>query len=770
MKMPKTKKNNLGGVVLITVVMVMCVTFILIAAIIGFVNQNVNQTLSNYQREQAFLTASSYLKSFVADIEKSTTVADSDDSDAKDRRQNYIDNLKKLAEANGGKGTTTTDLNIDGKNVSEYNMGTVTMKVANGSSSGELVITATCRYMGKEEQIAAHMIVDSATIPGQYQNAIEIVGTSNQKLGNLRTIGSYARINPDLGSSVVYETENNCSTAGGMFLYGSLKVVTQSKFELLNNYNKNEQGGYDGSSFVVTQDLIVTNGNVFEIISRVPASDSAGYMNVGNKILLEGPNAKIGSDTTEKLRVFCKEFVNKSNDSVIYGNVYVRKDGTGNGGNAEISVTNSKIYGDLFVEGDLKVSGNVTVDGNVYVGGNVTGTINFTGTDASGANHKLIKQSASNAAYTTAVNAAPKTPEIKATMNEYLYKPEYMLAGGDQENFKGLTNTYKSFYNDASVGARTLDQLAYASVSTGGASKTATTADGANVTANFYAEIKQSCTLTENSIKAPTFCNNNKGKKFLITVKNEDIVIRVPNLNLGDNQYKTMFVVKNESGVNSKTGGMNHACYFVSDSGLGGSNVTQKDSEGDVEYKTRTGMSKVDVKVDGWCIMDFDTYVNVWDRSDLTKSDFNGFQTNGNVVLNTTDQDTTKFPTLNTGEYYYTPNKGNIHVLLTKGSTWTNTNNGFYECEFYMPDADFHMKTQGAVTLRCIDSTGSQAGIHGTYSSIINIGMVVANTVDSANTSVFVFNQPDPNSIWGPLKGKNDLNLSAWKLDRYDYY
>ena len=102
----KTKVNR-RGVVLVTAVGVLLLVFILLTAVVGYVSVNRTQTNENYKKEQAYLTASSTVQSFVAQI-KQDTAAPSDPTDAiaTAKQKKAIQDLQNLAAANGGKGTT----------------------------------------------------------------------------------------------------------------------------------------------------------------------------------------------------------------------------------------------------------------------------------------------------------------------------------------------------------------------------------------------------------------------------------------------------------------------------------------------------------------------------------------------------------------------------------------------------------------------------------------------------------------------------------------
>ena len=103
---PKRKQRNKPGVVLFTAVAVMLMLSILLTATVSFVSVNRTKTNDNYKSKQAYLTASSTLESFINQIQ--TDTYPTNDPTAKAKQKQVMDNLKKLASANSGKGTTTT--------------------------------------------------------------------------------------------------------------------------------------------------------------------------------------------------------------------------------------------------------------------------------------------------------------------------------------------------------------------------------------------------------------------------------------------------------------------------------------------------------------------------------------------------------------------------------------------------------------------------------------------------------------------------------------
>lgn len=217
---PKRKQRNKPRVVLFTAVAVMLMLSILLTATVSFVSVNRTKTNDNYKSKQAYLTASSTLESFINQIQ--TDTAPTNDPTAKAQQKKAIDNLKKLASANSGKGTTT-NVSYNGSNGKSDNIGTTKITVAQeGTSVANIVVTCETTYLGKTEKVAAHISTQSVTKPAEYTNTIELVGNGGAGYDNLNVIGDMAGINNTTGK--VYRFTNNTSIYGSYLMYGSLEV------------------------------------------------------------------------------------------------------------------------------------------------------------------------------------------------------------------------------------------------------------------------------------------------------------------------------------------------------------------------------------------------------------------------------------------------------------------------------------------------------------------------------------------------------------------
>ena len=235
---PKRKQRNKPGVVLFTAVAVMLMLSILLTATVSFVSVNRTKTNDNYKSKQAYLTASSTLESFINQIQ--TDTAPTNDPTAKAKQKQVMDNLKKLASANSGKGTTT-NVSYNGSNGKSDNIGTTKITVAQESTSvANIVVTCETTYLGKTEKVAAHISTHSVPKPADYTNTIELVGNGGAGYDNLNVIGDMAGINNTTGK--IYRFTNNTSIYGSYLMYGSLEVSTQPLIMLKPSLVDEKQG------------------------------------------------------------------------------------------------------------------------------------------------------------------------------------------------------------------------------------------------------------------------------------------------------------------------------------------------------------------------------------------------------------------------------------------------------------------------------------------------------------------------------------------------
>ena len=244
---PNAKKRsaNKSGAVLVTAVVVLLIMSILMTATIGHVAVNRRKTNSNYSRKQAYLTASTTLKSFVAEIRDITSAPSKKDDDAARAKQiANINALKQLAQANEGKGTKK-QVTYNGNDGTGYKLGTTELeiKTENGNAD-KLVITAYTTYGGETEKVAAHISTETAKKPAKFTNTLEEIGKNAMTLDNLRIVGDTAVLDNN-NLSKTYTLNNDCDLMGSLYVWGNVKTTsTHSIFRLRPNMQHSSMGSF----------------------------------------------------------------------------------------------------------------------------------------------------------------------------------------------------------------------------------------------------------------------------------------------------------------------------------------------------------------------------------------------------------------------------------------------------------------------------------------------------------------------------------------------
>ena len=770
----RKKQNNRKGVVLVTVVMVMSVAFILIGAIMSFVQLNTTQTMRNYKKQQAFMTASTYLESFVSEIERQTTVTASDptSTDYQNqmlRRKNYINQLNTLA----NNGTSTKNVTVDGQSIQDKNMGELEISLKR-LSTDNISITAKCNYKGETDQCSVHIYLPANAKKGPMENAIEYTGSGNVHNNNGSVLGGVARINKGNDLDVTFNLQNDGVVSGGQFFYGNVVNKTRSNVNLQKSFDKNNEGDYTGQGFTVSRNLTVENE--WSITSTMDASLGANYVNVGGDINVKNNTgvgcAVDGTNTTgsKPIDVYCTNFNKEGNFYYQNGNLYVNKlEGESASSSGNLTVKAGKMYvdGDIFVQGDLTIEAGtdkelkVTPGHHIYVDGDVTngGTISYT--DGTGDQNTIVVK-AGEAGYVGSTKA-PEIPDDVSGINHYQYDSGYILASGDTAA-KSIKNDYSKFYGSGAI-TKTLKDI-----SGGEVTIPDNISDPANTGKNlkFAKEIKESFIIDQSCINDST-----KQKKYLINVTDAtgNIVVLLKNgINAADADKKMMFVVKNDSSELSD-GGQKYGVFFVSDSGLG-SSATEENG-----MKKWNDMNGVNINICEWGILDYNTYLNVWDKNDLETSAYSGPKTNSDVYLNTSDYTDDELKTKNAGKmdlstkYFFTPKKGNIHMILAGNSSLTSTggSSSFFETEMYCIDStiDFSSGTSNFV-LNLVDADGNPL-TNATGAPIVNIGKIVADNFMFQNTCYVVYNAPQTGSFWPALYKMPDTDTMGFKVLMYNY-
>lgn len=727
---PKRKQRNKPGVVLFTAVAVMLMLSILLTATVSYVSINRTKTNDNYKSKQAYLTASSTLESFINQIQ--TDTAPTNDPTAKAKQKQAIDNLKKLASANSGKGTTT-DVSYNGSDGKSDNIGTTKITVAQeGTSAANIVVTCETTYLGKTEQVAAHISTQSVTKPADYTNTIELVGNGGAGYDNLNVIGDMAGINNTTGK--VYRFTNNTSIYGSYLMYGSLDVATQPLIMLKPSLVDEKQG----STVTISENLNVSNE--FKINSTMARADGYNYVNIGQKLSTSN-HMNVGSSGFD-VDLFCCEADIGGNDYTQFGNFYVYKGAGAYKGDATFGANGQNINGSLYVEGNLNVTKSLTVTGSVYVTGTITGKDKINCPAANIHEGIVLSKTGRDA-----------KPQIPVSADAYVYYPEDFFMS-DNTDITTISSQYKAFYNGSNT--KTFNTFASDSSNVNYTLTEDIDLQGNNVltpvTSKYTLRIDSSCTWASDL----DFNNYGNGPRILIDVSDSsgDIVIRLQNgLNLGSNWAPTI-VVRNRSTVtDATTGDRKYNCYFVSDSG---SSISLNGIDSVTGKSQHSGSTACNYSFEGLKIFDYDTYVRMFSADTLNNFKGNPGSPQSSFVLNPTSVDVAGS---------YRPSNSSIIFLFAENTTLNATNNSFFQGSFYSPQAIVNIATSGLSGLNVTDSAGGKMTVQ-----CCAVGVVIANSFGNANTAFYVYTKPSSTSVMQNAKGGKDDSAFGYTLDRYDHY
>lgn len=727
---PKRKQRNKPGVVLFTAVAVMLMLSILLTATVSFVSVNRTKTNDNYKSKQAYLTASSTLESFINQIK--TDTAPTNDPTAKAQQKKAIENLKKLASANSGKGTTT-NVSYNGVDGKSDNIGTTKITVAQeGTSAKYIVVTCETTYLGKTEQVAAHISIRSDPKPADYTNTIELVGNGGAGYDNLNVIGDMAGINNTTGK--VYRFTNNTSIYGSYLMYGSLEVSTQPLIMLKPSLVDEKQG----STVTISENLDVSNE--FHINSTMARADGYNYVNIGQKLSTSN-HMDVGSSGFD-VDLFCCEANIGGNDYTQYGNFYVYKGAGAYNGDATFGAAGQTINGSLYVEGDLNVTKSLKVTGSVYVTGTITGK------------DKIVCQ-ASNIHEGAVLSKAGRDakPQIPVSADAYVYYPEDFFMSSDT-NVTTISDQYQAFYDGSNT--KTFNTFAsdWTNVDYTLTELIDLTGTGAKtpVTSRYKLRITSSCTWASDL----SFNDYGNGSRILVDVSDSsgDIVIRLQNsLNLGA-EWSPVIVVRNRSTIiDTTTGDRKYNCYFVSDSG---SAITLNGIDSVTGKSQHSGSSACNYSFKGLKVFDYDTYVRMFDSSVLNNTKGNPGLPQSGFVLNPTSVDVAGS---------YRPKNSSIIFLFGENTTLNATDQSFFQGSFYSPQAIVNIATSGLGGLVVTDSAGGKMTVQ-----CCAVGVVIANSFGNANTAFYVYTKPSTTSVMQNAKGGKDDYAYGYELDRYDHY
>lgn len=760
------RRANRSGAVLVTAVGVLLIMSILMTATVGYVAVNRQKTNSNYSHKQAYLTASTTLKSFVAQIEEDTATPGDGDSAAVLAQKAKIDAIKAIAAENGGKGRTRP-VTYNGAAGTNFRMGTTTLTLAqDGGNPDSLVATAVTEYAGVTEKVAAHFSIESVKDPVKFTNTIETIGgDSMDPWDNISVIGDTAVLNND--GNKVYVLQNDTNPQGSFFMYGHLVPNTaQMKFTLSSSQTDPKRGTF-----------VQLSGCYFGEIkaeSSMPRADGYNYIYIGG-VANFSRNSYVGKNATNAIDVITHKLsvdagstsdynkyllplvnagkieswrantmLQSANSYEQYGNIYVYKAGSDAelNGDAIFNADSNTIHGDLYVEGDLYCNKNVTVDGNVYVGGSIkgSGTLSCSGTKKTGVS--IVKDSRG------------AIPEMKANSNDYINMPEDLVKNSDPDIQNSLKSQFAALH---SASAKKLDDPSFR--------KDYETSDGHGGTAKFRFYINEN--FVWNNVNSNSEFMNGNGN-ILINVTNKDIVVLMDkSLESGmDQQFQ--FVVKNDSPIETQKDGTKchkYNCYFVSDMDQNGNLAfTGRNAAGVSQH---TGSTPMNIELRSLRVYDFDTYVNMFPSSYYNNYKLNnivGQKPKDSFVFNSSGFDSVSV----TGKEVYTTKPASIYFFIGENSHITFSNNTLIQAIIYAPQAYFTMKTQGIGGFTSCDSagyTGSSNNI-----GVMGIGVFIARRFQSENAGYYIYTVPAATSVLVGAKSGKENTLNGFTLDRYDHY
>ena len=773
MKRKLLKKSNERGAVLLTVLCVMTVMIILVGAAVSFVNLTSQRTYKTFQSEQAYMTASTCLESFVNQIERDTSSVTGATEAEKLAQENSIKKLQQLAKSNA-----TGHFEYKG-NSDISRMGTCDITVKNFTSDQSIiVVTATAKFGKEEESVAAYIYTETLKKKCTFDNAVEIVGTQDTTYDNLHVLGDMATISSSSNdASRNNKLNNNCEVYGKSIWYGNFENTVQSTMTLYPSLTDPSGGGY-----VIISNNLNISSNDFRVKATQVRKDGFNYLNVGGNInisnklhvgslvgLSEGDvpgkvatDANIDDNSRYDVDVYCHNLTINGQPCDIVGNLYVYKnsDTDASGGNLTINGAGGagslSVYGDVYVDGNIDCNNlaALKVHGNVYCKGSVSGTVLCYGTGDSGANS--VKTGTAAAFTKTGRN---ERPEIPATLNEYVYFPEDMLMSDDASVSGPIKDDYLAFYKTG-TGANTKTLSSFLS----GGDVTLEVGSGTSkVTSKYVVEVTESCTFEKADIQNLKSAGGGQ-PKILVHVKNDDIIIRMKDdlSGCGSSDQSFLFVVYNES---EKTEAKEKFCYFVSDSGVNGTCGTMVD--GKSTHDDNWGKPTYSFCSSG--ILSYDTYAALF-PSKLSSKTGDIQNLTSEKKLNLTKNDIADT---------YNPPDGQIIMLLTHDCTFKVTNNSFWECTIYAPEAKFFLATNGVKFPKetiYLDKTNPVASQD---IQLVNLGVVIVDHflnqkddtgVPGANSVYYSYNMPSENSILSIAKGARTNTLNGYQLLRYDHH
>lgn len=777
----KKRSSNRSGAVLVTAVVVLLIMSILMTATIGHVAVNRRKTNSNYSRKQAYLTASTTLQGFVAQIQLATAKPSPDGADgAAENVAEQIANinaLKELAAANGGKGTTV-DVTYNGNVKTDYRIGTTKLNIAQDEGSEDnLVVTAYTTYAGETEKVAAHISTTAKKKPARFTNTIEQIGNQSMQLDNLNVVGDTAVLD-NSNETKEYSLGNRMELQGSLYIWGTVNgTQINAKLVLMPNILDPSRGSF----IQISEDF----KNYLVAEPRMKRGDGFNYVFVNGTCMTptvrlgcDNAGNSLGSDYVVDLITHGVDARGGQSNWIQYGNVYcydidpTQENLTRNGDFVLSGGQKVDIHGDVFIEGDLIIgSGCEFSCQNLNVAGEIEnhGILRFTGTKKEGAEAVIDKSG----------RGAVPTMEYKS--DDYKYMPEDFFINRDNMSSGDFKSKYANFYNGHNQKDMFDDFGTYTDPYTGAA---------------FNFHVTESCSINASTanIKNGGIVNKKGVKRdcastVLIDVTDStgDVLIMLKNGVVLAND--TEIVVRNRSTkvpttLEDGTVVMEYKynCYFVSDSGnqIAADGVSPT---GVMKHKNSTPGS---FSFECLCVYDFDTYVRMFDSSYYTAKNGEGYAVRNSIqnvqpkdtfVYNPTHDDTLSL----TGYDVYTPGSSCIIMLIGEGFSFGpayspdagsftgagSTNQSFIEATVYAPQGYFGIKTQH-LKMKIINSQGELYDFDN--KPVLGCGVFIASAFNSQNESTFVYTEPSGTCCLANAKGSKEANVTGFELDRYDHY
>ena len=762
---PNSKKRsaNRSGSVLVTAVAVLLIMSILMTATVGYVSVNRKKTNNNYCHKQAYLTASTTLKSIVTQIELETARPGVGTSTTQVEQAAKIAAIEALADAPGGNGTTV-DVTYNGTTGADYGVGTTKINIAREKSGDGLVATAYSTYGGVTEQVAAHFFIEAKKKPVEFTNTVETLGSGSIDCwDNINTVGDTAVLNTE--GNKVYVLQNDTNPRGSFFMYGSLIPNTaQMKFTLSSSMTDPKRG--------TTVQISGSYWGEIKAESTMARGDGFNYIFIGGTANFSR-NSYVGTSATNAVDVITRRLIvdkgpdddyNKfikplvtagkietwradtmkqgANTYEQYGNIYVYKNGSDltYNGDAIFNADTVKIHGDLNVEGNLYCNKGVYVDGTVNVGGNI---INPGNLHCSNVNKGVAIEK----------NGRGAIPKMEVESNDYKYMPEDLVKNSDTKI--GSLKSKFAALTAKSGGVYTAKRFTDPSFR-----KNTEVDDGLGGKAKFRYYITESC-IWNNTSSNSEFMNGNG--TVLINVTNKDIVILMEK---GVSTHASGFeiVVKNDSALETQEDGSKchkYNCYFVSDMDQNGTlKITGTNASGVSQHANST---PVNYSFEKLSVLDFDTYVRLYKpayyRTNYVHDIGNSSSyVNKSFVFNPSNNDSL------TG--VYTAKPASIYFLIGEGCKLFFTNDCFIQAIVYGPQAEYSMKT-GHFDMKVCDSSGY---VYPESLNVCGIGMFIVEKFQSNDTHpYYIYTKPAATSALNNVKPNKDNYMNGFVLDKYDH-